>query len=335
MAAASSAPLADLSRLLKTLGDPTRLRILRLLAEAELSVMELAEVAQLSQPRISNHLKVLREEGLVQERRQGPWRHYRLDRDLMPLPAGALWDAASASWANGHGGADDEYAADRARLERVLAERCGRDGGFFEGMAGQWDGLRNAMFGDTIAREILRAFVPQGLVLADIGSGTGYVLELFGDRPERFIAIDNSDAMLSVAREKVDAMGLENVEFRLGDAHDPPLAAGEVDFLTISMVMHYVEDPARVIASAARALRPGGRLFIADFARHNETWLREVMAHRWLGFTRTEVEGWLKAAGLALEAWAVLPGRPAETPDGRRVQVPDGFAVVAGKGVAR
>jgi len=311
----------EVTEFFKTLSDPTRLRLLRLMAESELS-----EVTQLAQSRVSNHLKRLREEGLLQERPDGPWRNYRVDADRLPPAARALWDGIRAAWDG-----DEQFAPDLARLGDVLARRSERSGRFFETFADQWDGIRADLFGDSIGRAILRGFVPPDLVVADIGAGTGYALELFGSRPRRILAIDNSEAMLSVARRKVEALGLSNVEFRLGDAHDPPLETGEAGLVVFAMVLQHLEDPARAVAAAASRLAPGGRLFVADFLRHQETWLRETMRHRWLGFERAQLEAWLRAAGCRVDAWSILPGRPWTAPDGRRVRIPDGFALVAGQ----
>ncbi|MBX3727614.1 MAG: ArsR family transcriptional regulator [Candidatus Sumerlaeia bacterium] len=315
-----------LSRLFKVLSDPTRLRLLHLMALEELSVMELAEVTQLAQSRVSNHLKVLREEGLIEERREGAWRHYRVEAERLPEGPRRLWDSIRAAWE-----ADDAALADQRRLEAVLARRTAREGRFFETIADRWDAVRAELFGDTIGRLVLRPFVPADAVVADLGCGTGYAFELFGDRPRRLIAIDSSPAMLAVARRKVKALGLRNVEFREGDAEAPPLKAGEASVATLLMVLHHLEEPARALAAVGRALRPGGCVLIADFAAHQQTWLRETMQHRWLGFSRPALEEMLGAAGLRTTSWSVMPGRSWVTEESRRVQVPDGFVCTATK----
>jgi ubiquinone/menaquinone biosynthesis C-methylase UbiE len=284
--------------------------------------MELAEVTQLAQSRVSNHLKLLREEGLVQERREGAWRHYRVEAGELPPHARPLWDAVRGTF-NG----DDRWLADEARLQDVLARREAR-GDFFDIIAGQWDEIREELFGDGIARQLLRAFLPPTTVVADIGTGTGYIPELLGDRPRRIIAIDNSEAMLDVARRKVASLGLDNVEFREGDAHKPPLENAEADLITTIMVLHHVERPAEVIAAAGRALRPGASLLVVDFLEHDQQWLRERLAHRWLGFAHEEVTGWAAEAGLQVSEWSVLPGRMWITPEKHRVRVPDGFLAI-------
>lgn len=316
----------DVTRLFKTLSDPTRLRLTRLLDTAELSVMELSEATQLAQSRVSNHLKVLREEGLVQERREGPWRHYRVDTDRLAEGVAPLWHSIRTAWEG-----DELFLADLARMEGVVARRETRNGRFFERIADEWDDIRSALFGDSIGRALLRAFVPRNITVADIGSGTGHVIELFADRPRKIIAIDNSEAMFSVARRKVQAWGLQNVEFRLGDAHDPPLAPGEPDIATLVMVLQHLDEPGRAVRSAAAALAPGGCLYLADFMQHQETWLRDHMQHRWLGFSRDQLEHWMADCGLTVDGWMTLPGKQWTTPDSKKVQVPDGFAILARK----
>ncbi|MCB2156716.1 metalloregulator ArsR/SmtB family transcription factor [bacterium] len=316
----------DVTRLFKTLSDPTRLRLTRLLDAGELSVMELSEATQLAQSRVSNHLKVLREEGIVQERREGPWRHYRIDVDRLPEAVAPLWQSIRAAWDG-----DELFLADLARMEGVIARREKRNGRFFERIADEWDEIRSALFGDSIGRALLRAFVPRDLTVADIGSGTGHVIELFADRPRKIIAIDNSEAMFSVARRKVEAWGLDNVEFRQGDAHEPPLKPGEVNIATLVMVLQHLDEPGRAVRSAAKALAPGGLLYLADFMQHQETWLRDHMQHRWLGFSREQLDSWMNECGLEIDGWVALPGKPWTTPDNKKVQVPDGFALLARK----
>ena len=316
----------DVTRLFKTLSDPTRLRLTRLLDAAELSVMELSEATQLAQSRVSNHLKVLREEGIVQERREGPWRHYRIDTDRLPGPVRPLWESIRTAWEG-----DELFSADQARMEGVIARRERRNGLFFEKIADEWDDIRSALFGDSIGRALLRAFVPRDLTVADIGSGTGHVIELFADRPRKIIAIDSSEAMFSVARRKVAAHGIGNAEFRLGDAHDPPLEPGEADIITMVMVLQHLDEPGRAVRAAAAALAPGGLLFLAAFMRHQETWLRDHMQHRWLGFPREQLDGWMAECGMEIDGWVALPGKPWTTPDGKKVHVPDGFALLARK----
>jgi len=325
----TDAPIAagakEITRLFRTLSDETRFRLLRLLGREELTVNELATITQLAQPRISNHLKILREENLIVERRAGSWRHYRVDIAELENGIRALWPALEASW-NG----DTLFTADDKRLAEVLAARSREPrGGFFDDLAERWDDLRGSLFGDALGREVLGTFLPPGLVVADIGTGTGYMLNLFGARAKKLIAIDNSEAMLAHARGKMDAAGLRNVEFRLADAETSPLSPGEADVVTVVQVLHHLADPGAVIASLAVGLKPGGRFVVSDFLQHEESWLREELHHRWNGFPRARIEEWFRAAGLAPMGFDVLPGRTHVTPEDHRLRIPDGFTAWA------
>ncbi|CAN5478140.1 metalloregulator ArsR/SmtB family transcription factor [soil metagenome] len=318
----------DVTRLFRTLSDETRFRILRLLAREELKVNELAEITQLAQPRVSNHLKILREENLIVERRDGASRNYRVDQEALPESAQAVWKSLEAAWQDG------AYAPDDKRLADVLAARAaaGR-GGFFDQLAGRWDAVREGLFGESLGREILRTFLPPGLVVADVGTGTGSTLELFGPRAAKLIAIDSSEAMLDAARAKAKAAGLNNVEFRLADVQDKsPLSAGEADVITIVQVLHHLESPGETVKMLAAGLKPGGLMIVNDFLQHEEGWLRSDFEHRWMGFEKQKVARWISAAGLKLNSWEVAAGKAHELRDGARVQIPDAFTAVAGKG---
>jgi ArsR family transcriptional regulator len=316
----------DLAGLFRTLSDETRLRLLRLLSRQELTVNELSTITQLAQPRISNHLKILREDGLIVERRSGSWRHYRVAHEDLAVTVRRWWPLLEESWQG-----EDAYLADDKRLAQVLDERSRHAGGsFFDELANRWDELRASLFGDAIGRGVLQALLPDGLVVADVGTGTGYMLEIFGARPRRLVAIDHSEAMLGVARQKVQAAGLSNVEYRLADIqNESPLKPGEVDLLTIVQVLHHVEAPERSIALLAPGIRPGGLLIISDFVEHREGWLRSELQHRWLGFPRQKVEAWLREAGLSLTSWDVLPSRRYESEGGESLAIPDSFIAVA------
>lgn len=319
-----SAPIRNLTRFFRTLSDDTRLRLLRLLAREELTVNELAGITQLAQPRISNHLKILREEGLVEERRAGSWRHYRVDPAALSGLAEALWPALERSWE-----ADGRFEADDKRLAEVLlARQLPAGGSFFDQLAEEWDGLRDSLFGDAFGRAVLRSFLPPGLVVADIGTGTGYVLHLFAGRAKRLIAVDHSEAMLAVARGKARGANLTNVEFRLADIMAaPPLGKEEVHVATLVQVLHHLDDPAVAIGHLAPGIRKGGCLVISDFLEHQQTWLRDRLHHRWLGFSKKRIRTLLVGAGLELEGWEVLPGRFYEA-EGQRLPIPDAFTAI-------
>ncbi|MBI1289927.1 metalloregulator ArsR/SmtB family transcription factor [bacterium] len=315
----------DLTELFRTLSDETRFRLLRLLSRQELTVNELSTITQLAQPRISNHLKILREEKLIVERRAGSWRHYRVDQDQLPGAVVGCWPLLEAAWKD-----NDQFAADDKRLALVMEER-GREGvgSFFDQLAHRWDDLRATLFGDAIGRGILQAFIPLGLVVADVGTGTGYMLELFGKRASRLIAIDHSEIMLGLARQKLEAAGLDNVDYRLADVQDSaPLKPGESDLVTMVQVLHHLDRPERAVSSLATGIKPGGVLILSDFVEHQESWLRDQLHHRWLGFGQKKVADWMLAAGLTLESWEVLPGRRFEADDGEWMTIPDSFIAV-------
>lgn len=320
-------PTRDLTRFFRTLSDDTRLRLLRLLAREELTVNELAEITQLAQPRISNHLKILREENLLEERRAGSWRHYRVDPQGLGGLAGALWPALESAWES-----DGRFEADDKRLAEVLlARQLPGNGSFFDQLAEQWDTLRESLYGDAFGRAVLRSFLPPGLVVADIGTGTGYVLHLFGGRARRLIAVDHSEAMLAVAREKARSANLSNVEFRLADINgELPIAAEEAHVITLVQVLHHLEDPAAAIAGLVPGLKEGGCVIVSDFLEHQQTWLRDRLHHRWLGFPREKVHRFVAEAGLVVEGWEVLPGRVYEA-EGQRLPIPDAFTLIGRK----
>lgn len=317
----------DFPRFFRTLADETRFRLLRLLWREELSVNELAQITQLAQPRISNHLKILKEEGLIVERREGAWRNYRVDADQLAEPAHSLWPQLEAAWKR-----DSAFDADDKRLAAVLDARVRHpEGAFFDELAGRWDDIRDNLFGDALGREILRAFLPPDIIVADVGTGTGYMLQLFGKHCRKLIAIDNSEAMLSLARAKAKAAALDNVEFRLADATASPLSSGETNVITIVQVLHHFEKPGDAIGSLAKGLRPGGLMILSDFLPHQEKWLRTRLRHRWSGFSRTQVAEWFAAAGLKLKSWDVLAGRVYQSPDGERLTIPDAFTAAGHK----
>ncbi len=213
----------------------------------------------------------------------------------------------------------------------MLLERESRpDGAFFDQLADQWDLIRESLFGDALGRAVLRAFLPDGLVVADVGTGTGYGIELFGPRASRLIAVDHSEEMLKRARHKADANNLTNVEFRLGNIEAPDLLAqDQVDVISVVQVLHHLADPQTTLQNLVVGLRPGGLLIINDFLEHSETWLRERLQHRWLGFSRRQIEDFLVASGLQLRFFDVLPGRVYTGDDGMRLRIPDGFTATA------
>ncbi|MDR6954670.1 ubiquinone/menaquinone biosynthesis C-methylase UbiE/DNA-binding HxlR family transcriptional regulator [Ancylobacter sp. 3268] len=278
---------------LKAAGEDTRLRLLALLGEGELTVSELTEILGQSQPRISRHLKLLAEAGLVERFREASWVFYRRATDT---PGAALTDALLALMAPD----DDILLRDHERLEAVRAARAAHAQAYFRAHAHEWDALRRLHAPDEQVEDaILDAL--QGVEISsllDLGTGTGRILELFAPRIERGVGIDLSADMLTVARANLERAGARNCTVRQGDIYSLALPRDAFDVVVVHQVLHFLEDAPRALKEAARVLRPGGRLLVVDFAPHDLEFLREAHAHRRLGFAPEVVEHWLAGAGL-------------------------------------
>ena len=282
--------------MLRAAGDPTRLRLLLLLRQAELTVSELIEIVGQSQPRVSRHLKLLGEAGLVERFKEGSWVFCRAaDRGT-----GAELGAAIAALAD-----PALQEADKARLEHVRKERAATAAAYFKSNAAEWERIRalHAPEKDVeaaIARHLTAT--PIGNFL-DAGTGTGRMLELIAPHASRAIGIDVSPDMLAIARDRLLRENIPNAQVRLGDTYRLPFPNGAAgtgfDVVLFHQVLHYLDDPGTAVAEAARVMAPGGKLLIADFTPHKEEFLRDEYAHRRLGFSDREVEGWFAAAGLA------------------------------------
>ena len=282
-----------LQRIFKTLADPTRVRILALLEREELAVQELMEALGMAQSRVSRHLAILREAGLVQDRRDGTFVFYR----FAPPVEGAWRDAWALVRASLAG--DSTQERDAAALSRVLAERAARTRRFFDSVGPEWDALRKVFHDDLLRARAMARLVDPELVVADIGTGTGVLALELARLGLRVVAIDSSPRMLEAAREKAEREGLGRIELRLGDAAALPLADGEVDAAVAHMVVQYLASPAETLREMARAVRPGGAVVVVDFLHHEHEWMRQELGVTWLGFTAEEVVGWFNEAGLA------------------------------------
>jgi ubiquinone/menaquinone biosynthesis C-methylase UbiE len=291
---------------LRAAGEPTRLRVLALLAREELAVTELVGILGHSQPRVSRHLKLLAEAGLVERFPDGAWMFYRLcgaepQRSLVQAALDRLDPA------------DPALAADRERLNAVHARRGAEAEGYFARNAARWDEIRSLYVAEAaVEAAILHAAGPGPYRrLIDLGTGAGRMLTLLGPRAERAVGLDLSQQMLNIARAETGRAGLGGrVELRHGDIYATGLGAGGADLVVIHRVLHYLADPAGAVAEAARLLAPGGRLLVVDFAPHALEHLRVAHQHRRLGFSDEEMARWMDAAGLRAGETATLP--PAE-----------------------
>lgn len=276
---------------LRAAAEETRLRILALLFEGELSVSDLTDILGQSQPRISRHLKLLVEAGLIERHREGAWAFFRLAEGraglVDPLIAGLERGAAPLS-------------EDRARLEAVRTQRAETATSFFARLAPKWDAMRSLHVPEaTVEAAVLSALGDRPIrSLIDLGTGTGRMLGLLAPLASRATGLDASHAMLSVARANLERTGLSRVDLRQGDIHAPPFSRGSFDLVVVHQVLHYLDEPARALREAARLVAPGGRMLVVDFAPHGLEFLRESQAHRRLGFSADQVSGWLADAGL-------------------------------------
>jgi ubiquinone/menaquinone biosynthesis C-methylase UbiE len=278
---------------LKAAGEATRLRILALLAEAELTVSDLTDILRQSQPRISRHLRLLSEAGLVERFREGSWAFFRLgERGGCAALARDLIGRLDAG--------DVTLARDRERLAAVRAARAAAAQAYFRRHAAEWDRIRKLHIADESVEAAIKAALGDRPFrsLLDLGTGTGRMLELFGPQIERGLGLDLSLDMLALARARIDRAGLRHCSVRQGDIYDLALPKDSFDVVIIHQVLHFLDDGARAIHEAARVLRPAGRLLVIDFAPHDLEFLRDQHAHRRLGFAPESVSQWLAAAGL-------------------------------------
>ncbi|TMJ80680.1 MAG: metalloregulator ArsR/SmtB family transcription factor [Alphaproteobacteria bacterium] len=299
-------PFEALYSALKAAAEGTRLRILALLGEAELTVSDLTAILRQSQPRISRHLRLLAEAGLVERFREGSWAFFRLaEREGAANLARELIARLDPD--------DVTLSRDRERLAEVRAQRADAAQNYFRRHAAEWDRIRKLHVADeAVEGAILRAFSDAPVrALLDLGTGTGRMLELLGPQIQRGLGLDLSLDMLSLARTRLDRAGLRHCSVRQGDIYDLALPKDSFDAVVVHQVLHFLEDGARAIKEAACVLRPAGRLLVVDFAPHDLEFLRDEHAHRRLGFASDTVTQWMKAAGLDVVLQQSLPPEPA------------------------
>ncbi|MGH0034847.1 MAG: ArsR/SmtB family transcription factor [Myxococcota bacterium] len=293
----------ELQKVFKTLADPTRVRILRLLEREELVVQELMEVLSMAQSRVSRHLAILREAGLLDDRRDGTYVAYRF-----VLPEQGAWrDAWSLVTRNL---ADDPTThRDDAALDRVIDARSRSSRSFFDTVGPEWDALRKVFDDDLLRARAVARLVPPGLRVADVGTGTGVLAFELARLGLTVVGVDNSRRMIEAAREKLareEAIS-SAIEFREGDGASLPLADDEVDAAFAHMVLHSVDSPSAVVAEMARVVKPGGAAVAVDFVRHDQEWMRRELGLVWLGFDPDEILEWFRGAGLCEPTVELFP----------------------------
>lgn len=276
--------------LFKALADETRLRLISILFRSEFTVQELTRILSMGQSRVSRHLKILLDSGVVRVKRQGTWSYYSLaggnDLFVELLPSLEKRFDGLESW-----------QGDLEGVTQVLEARRHRSQAFFDGHARQWDELAKALLPLPDYRQQLLDLVPPKVTLVEAGIGTGRLLHRLTGRGGRVIGVDRSPAMLDEARSYLASVGETAVDLRLGEMEHLPLAENEAGCVILNMVLHHAAAPPAVFREIGRILQPGGRLILADLARHHQEWVREKMADQWLGFEPAELEDWLGQAG--------------------------------------
>ncbi len=276
---------------LSALADPIRSRILLALERQELSVSELQQALQLPQSTVSRHLKVLADEGWVSARPDRTSHHYRLASQSLGTSAQRLWELVREEV-----GATRAGRQDAERVRAVLARRHTRSREFFDTEAGQWDRLREELFGHRFELCSLLGLLDPDWVVGDLGCGTGSLAAAVAPFVRRVIAVDESGPMLVAARARLAQMG--NVDLRQGELELLPVNEMELDLAVLALVLPYVPEPGRVLGEAARALQPGGRLLVVDLQPHDRAEYAQTMGHLWQGFDPSQMRSWVSAAGL-------------------------------------
>lgn len=294
---------------LTALADTTRNRLLLLIERQELTVSELCGITQLPQSTVSRHLKALADSGWVTVRAEGTSHLYAMARSSaaggegLDVSAGQLWQLVRAQVT-----VTPAAVQDRARLDETLARRRSRSQEFFSSASGQWDRLRDDLFGDRFHLAALAAMAPPDAIVGDLGCGTGQMTATLAPCVGHVIAVDASAEMLQAAQRRV--AGAANVDLRRGDLEALPIDDARLDLALVTLVLHHVAEPAAALAEVARVVKPGGRLVMVDMRPHDRDTYRQQMGHVWLGFSDNQITAWLRDAGFTSVRIAPLTADP-------------------------
>ena len=285
---------------LASLADTTRSRILLLLDRHELTVSEICGIVQLPQSTVSRHLKGLADSGWVASRAEGTSNLYTMTRDDLDASARRLWALVREQV-----GSSPAAAQDQRRMQAALAERRTKSQEFVSSSAGQWDRVRDDLFGDRFHLAALAAFAQRDWTVGDLGCGTGQVSTVLAPFVERVIAVDSSAAMLQAAKKRLQ--GFENVDLRHGELEALPVDDAKLDAATLMLVLHHVPEPRRALAEVARVLKPRGQAVVVDMLPHDRESYRQQMGHVWLGFSDDHVRRIFQEAGFEQIRLVALP----------------------------
>lgn len=310
-------------QMLKALADATRRRIVQVLLQHELTVSDLVVVLRQPQSTVSRHLKVLRGSGLIQDRREGTTVVYALPDPRSNGGGGVDLRARLLGWL-----ADQTVPTSVSkRLDAVLRGRQARSESFFAQVGRRWDQMREDCFGSAFQFEALTALLPREWTVADVGTGTGYLLPLLSRRFDRVIAVDSAPAMLDLAKGRPGLCDTSQVEFRLGDVSDLPIEGGQVDLCLASLVLHHVPSPATALAEMARVTKAGGRLLMIEQQAHQFEAFYEMMQDRTWGFEPQALAQQVEQAGFGTVEWSALTS--AEQTHAQAPDAPELFVMTA------
>ncbi len=282
---------------MKALGDPTRLRLLALLQDQELSVGSLVDILRMAQSGISRHLKVLLDSGLVELRKAGTSSYYRIADEIEE----DILNYLTPIWAS-----DDIFQADRITRKHVLDERRKKTLTYFESVADEWDEITSTYFPDESRRDAALGFLDPKATIVDIGCGTGKSTATIAPFVGKIIGVDHSRAMLAKAKQRAKDLGLKNCDFRLADWHKLPLKANSADAAWSTMALHHEEDPTILLKEMGRIVKRAGVVMIVDLKKHDYDWLRDEMHDVWLGFEEADIRRFYRKSGLGDPVFTAL-----------------------------